>query len=321
MQTGNIGVLLVNLGTPEQPNTSAVKAFLTQFLRDKRVVDLHRWRWLPILHGIVLPTRAPKVAKLYQSIWFSDRSPLMFYSERQQEKLREKLDFPVELGMTYGKPSIQAGIVRLLQQKVDTLVVLPLYPQYSATTVGSVFDAVATVLASLRIIPHLHFIRDYHDHPLYIQGIADSVRKHWQKKGKGDYLLCSYHGIPQRYADEGDIYPLHCERTTQLLAKELGLDESRIGLSYQSRFGREEWLKPYTSDLLTSMPKRGVKNLDIISPAFSVDCLETLEEIAEQGKNSFLMAGGDEYHFISCLNDEDIHIDLMQELIKTCVGV
>lgn len=316
MLSGKVGVLLVNLGTPEQPSTSAVKKFLAQFLHDKRVVDLSRWIWCPILHGIILPIRSPKVAKLYQSVWLPEGSPLMVYSQRQRDRLAEQLGIPVELGMTYGEPSIANGLNNLLGQGVTSLVILPLYPQYSGTTTGAVFDAVAKVLMNSRVVPTLNYIRDYYAHPAYIHALAQSVRDKWQKHGRGDFLLCSYHGIPQRYADEGDIYPLQCEQTTKLLAQELGLDDSKIGYSYQSRFGREEWLKPYTDDVLQGLSGKGIKKLDIISPAFSVDCLETLEEIAVQGKELFLQSGGEVYNFIPCLNDSKQHIDLMQELIN-----
>ncbi len=316
MLPDNVGVLLVNLGTPERPDTSAVKKFLAQFLHDKRVVDLNRFIWCPLLHGIILPVRSPKVAKLYQSIWLPEGSPLKVYSRRQRDKLTEQLNVPVELGMTYGEPSIANGVDKLLNQGVTSLVVLPLYPQYSGTTTGAVFDAVAKVLMNSRVVPTLYFIREYYSHPAYIRALAQSVRENWQKHGKGDFLLCSYHGIPKRYADNGDIYPLHCEQTTSLLAQELGLGEGEIGHSYQSIFGREEWLKPYTNETLQGLPGKGIKKLDIISPAFSVDCLETLEEIAVQGNELFLQTGGEIYNFIPCLNDSKQHIDLMQELIE-----
>ncbi|RQW62493.1 ferrochelatase [Vibrio viridaestus] len=319
MQPGKTGVLIANLGTPEQPTPKAVKAFLGQFLHDQRVVDLTRWLWCPILHGIILPIRSPKVAKLYQSIWLDDGSPLMVYSQRQKVKLEKQLDIPVELAMTYGSPSVEQGMKRLAEKGVESVVVLPLYPQYSASTTGSVFDALAKVLSKQRVIPNIHFVRDYHDHPLYIRALAQSVRESWRLNGQGDYLLCSYHGIPQRYADNGDIYPLHCERTTELLAKELGLGSDKIGHTYQSRFGREEWLQPYTDKTLEALPSKGVKKLDVISPAFSVDCLETLEEIAQQGKESFIAAGGDDYHFIPCLNDNEAHIKLMEHIVKTAL--
>ncbi|NGZ17791.1 ferrochelatase [Vibrio aestuarianus] len=309
------GVLLVNLGTPDEPTTPAIKRFLGQFLHDHRVVDMSRWIWCPVLHGIILPIRSPKVAKLYQSVWMDEGSPLMVYSQRQAKRLAERIAMPVELGMTYGSPSLLDGVKSLLEQDVEEIVVLPLYPQYSGTTTAAVFDGLAKVMKNIPVTPNLHFVRDYHDHPLYIRALADKVRQSWKENGQGDYLLCSYHGIPKRYADNGDIYPQHCERTTQLLGQELGLNLQQIGMSYQSIFGREEWLQPYTDKTLEALPKRGVKSLDIITPAFSVDCLETLEEISEQGKETFIHAGGESFTYIECLNDSEMHIDMMACLI------
>ncbi|HAS6234292.1 TPA: ferrochelatase [Vibrio vulnificus] len=309
------GVLLVNLGTPEEATAPAVKRFLSQFLHDQRVVDMTRWLWCPILHGIILPIRSPKVAKLYQTVWMKEGSPLMVYSKRQQVELQAKLNCPVEIGMTYGTPSVLDGVNKLQAQGVDEICVLPLYPQYSGTTTGAAYDALAHAMRKVAVVPSIQFIRDYHDHPLYIKALAESVRQSWQAQGKGDYLLCSYHGIPQRYADNGDIYPLHCEMTTELLRLELGLDKSQIGTTYQSRFGREEWLQPYTDKTLESLPAKGIKSLDVITPAFSVDCLETLEEISEQGQESFLHAGGEQYRFIPCLNDAPSHIEMMARLV------
>ncbi|KOO02213.1 ferrochelatase [Vibrio nereis] len=311
------GVLLVNLGTPDEPTAPAVKRFLSQFLHDKRVVDMTRWLWCPLLHGAILPIRAPKVAKLYQSVWMDDGSPLMVYSKRQVEKLRKRVDMPVELGMTYGNPSLQAGVEALLAQGVEEVIVLPLYPQYSGTTTAAVSDGLTKAFKNIPVMPAYRFIRDYHDHPLYIKALAESVKRVWEQKGKGDYLLCSYHGIPKRYADNGDIYPNHCDRTTTLLARELGLEPNQIGMTYQSRFGREEWLQPYTDKTLETLPGKGIKNLDIMSPAFSSDCLETLEEISEECREIFMENGGSRFNFIPCLNDDDLHIEMMAELIKS----
>ncbi|MBE4606509.1 ferrochelatase [Vibrio navarrensis] len=310
------GVLLVNLGTPDHATAPAVKRFLSQFLHDKRVVDMSRWLWCPILHGIILPIRSPKVAKLYQSVWMEEGSPLMVYSQQQKQALQARMGLPVELGMSYGNPSISTGISRLMEQGVEQITVLPLYPQYSATTTAAAFDALSKALAKMALLPSIHFVRDYHNQPSYIRALAQSVRQSWQENGRGDYLLCSYHGIPKRYADNGDIYPQHCEMTTELLRLELGLTKEQIGLTYQSRFGREEWLQPYTDKTLEALPGRGVKTLDVLTPAFSVDCLETLEEISEQGKESFLHAGGERFTYIPCLNAEEAHIEMMVELLN-----
>ena len=311
------GVLLVNLGTPDSPTAPAVKKFLSQFLHDHRVVDLTRWLWCPILHGVILPIRSPKVAKLYQSVWMEGGSPLMVYSQRQAEKLSSLIELPVELGMTYGNPSIQAGFEALMDKGVEEVIVLPLFPQYSGTTTAAVSDGITKAFKKMAVIPSYQFIRNYHQNPLYIKALANSVRKSWQEKGQGDYLLCSYHGIPKRYADNGDIYPKHCEQTTSLLASELGLKPEQIGMTYQSRFGREEWLQPYTDKTLETLPNKGIKRLDVITPAFSVDCLETLEEISDQCSEIFLESGGEKFTYIPCLNDDDIHIELMSELVRS----
>lgn len=311
-----LGILLANLGTPQAPTPQAVKAFLSQFLHDQRVVDMSRWLWCPLLHGIILPTRSPKVAKLYQSIWMDEGSPLMVYSRRQRDKLAELSQWPVELGMTYGEPSLLEGVRKLQQQGVEQIVVLPLYPQYSATTTAAVFDGLAKALRQLPVVPELHFIRDYHDHPLYIQALAESVRASWQLHGQGDLLLCSYHGIPKRYAQNGDIYPEHCQKTTELLAQALGLPQDKVMMTYQSQFGKEEWLQPYTDKTMEALPRQGIKKLDVICPAFSVDCLETLEEIAEQNQEIFLHSGGEAFHYVPCLNDSQSHIELMAALVK-----
>lgn len=315
------GVLLVNLGTPDEASPAAVKRFLSEFLHDQRVVDLTRWLWCPILHGVILPVRSPKVAKLYQSVWMDEGSPLMVYSRRQQKQLGAKLGIPVELGMTYGNPSILSGLDSLKQQGCDRVLVLPLYPQYSRTTTAAVFDKVAKVLKQRAEIPELRFVNQYFDHPDYISALAGSVTDFWNEHGKPDYLLCSYHGIPKRYADNGDPYPEHCNGTTALLADALDMPREKMSMSYQSIFGREEWLKPYTDKTIEELAKKGVKRLDVMCPAFSVDCLETLEEIAEQCKEIFLEAGGKEFNLIPCLNDNPAHINMMAALVEQhCQG-
>ncbi|EGU31164.1 ferrochelatase [Vibrio sp. N418] len=310
------GVLLVNLGTPDEPTAPAVKRFLSQFLHDKRVVDMTRWLWCPLLHGVILPLRAPKVAKLYQSVWMDEGSPLMVYSQRQAAKLAAQLDIPVELAMTYGNPSLLSGLQALMAQGVEEVIVLPLYPQYSATTTAAVSDGLTLAFKQMAVIPSYRLVRDYHQHPLYIKALADSVRRSWQKNGQADYLLCSYHGIPQRFADNGDIYPIHCQQTTQLLQQELGLSDEQIGMTYQSRFGREEWLQPYTDKTLETLPSKGIKSIDVMTPAFAADCLETLEEISEECQALFKQHGGERFNFIPCLNDDDGHIEMMRTLVE-----
>lgn len=241
----------------------------------------------------------------------------MVYSKRQAKKLAQHLDMPVELGMTYGNPSLQSGFEALIAQGVEEVIVLPLYPQYSGTTTAAVSDGITKAFKQLPVMPAFSFIRDYHDHPMYIEALAHSVRQYWEEHGKGDYLLCSYHGIPKRYADNGDIYPQHCEETTRLLGEALGLSSDQIGMAYQSRFGREEWLQPYTDKTLETITSKGVKKIDIMTPAFSSDCLETLEEIAGENKEIFMEAGGEQFHYIPCLNDDDMHIDMMAELVRS----
>ncbi len=317
-QSSSKGVLLVNLGTPDEATPAGVKRFLKQFLSDKRVVDTSRFIWYPLLNGVILPLRSSKVAKVYQQVWLEEGSPLMVYSQRQASALQQQLNMPVEVGMTYGQPSIASGVDALLQQGCQQIIVLPLYPQYSGTTTAAANDALMRALQPLPVVPNYCFIRDYHDKPSYIRALANQVRQHWQQHGQGDYLLCSYHGILQRYADDGDVYPIHCERTTKLLAQELGLDHNQIGMTYQSRFGREEWLKPYTEPTLQQLAKQGFTKLDVVSPAFSVDCIETLEEIALEGRETYQQAGGGEFRYIACLNDSPEHIAMMVELVLSC---
>lgn len=309
------GVLLINLGTPSAPTAYAVKQFLRDFLSDKRVVDLPDYLWQPLLRGIILPFRAPKVARLYHSIWQEEGSPLLVYAQRQQQKLSQRLSLPVALGMTYGNPSLAKAFDELCAQDVTDIVVLPLFPQYSATTTGAAFDALAKVIGTRAYFPHLHFISDYHQHPLYIHALAQQVRTCWQQHGEPERLICSYHGIPERYAAQGDLYAQHCQQTTQLLAQALGMPKDRILTSYQSRFGKEEWLKPYTDQLIQSLPKQGIEHIAVICPAFSADCLETLEEIDQQNRQFFFTAGGKQFDYIACLNDSDEHITLLAELV------
>ena len=315
------GVLLVNLGTPSAPTAKAVKTFLAQFLHDYRVVDLTRYLWCPILHGVILPFRSPKVAKLYQSVWWEEGSPLMVVSRRQQAALssalqQANLEMPVALGMSYGEPSIPSAWQELKAAGVEKVIILPLYPQYSVSTTASVFDSWGRVMKKERLIPHFRFIRDYHNHPRYIQALAASVREHWQQVGKSQLLLLSYHGIPKRFQDEGDPYGHQCHKTSELLAAELGLAEHEWRTTFQSRFGREEWLQPYTDETMQALPKEGIKNISVICPAFAADCLETLEEITEENKEYFMAAGGESYHYIPALNDNEAHIQMMVDLVR-----
>lgn len=312
------GVLLVNLGTPEAPTPQAIKRYLSPFLHDKRVVDTSRWIWCPVLHGIVLPSRSPRVAKLYQQVWMPEGSPLLVYSRRQQKALQETLvDTPVELAMTYGVPSMKHAVSALMNKGIKRLIVLPLFPQYSCSTTAAVWDSLAAEFKHHRNLPEIHFIRDYAEHPAYIEALSRRILCHFEQKGQPDLLLFSYHGIPERYAMEGDDYPLRCKATTHAVVEHLGLTSEQYMMTYQSRFGREPWLTPYTDETLKSLPEKGIKTVQVVCPGFASDCLETLEEIAVQNRNFFVEAGGLSYDYIPALNDEPDHIALLRQLVSS----
>ena len=313
MHQTKTGILLANLGTPDAPTPGAVKRYLRQFLSDKRVVDTSRLLWWPLLRGVILPIRSPRVAKLYQSVWMEEGSPLMVYSRRQQQALAARLpDTPVALGMSYGSPSLASAVDDLLAQGVEHIVVLPLYPQYSCST--AVWDELARILAKKRAIPGISFIRDYAEHPDYIHALAASVRASFAVHGEPDLLLLSYHGIPQRYANQGDDYPQRCRDTTRELVSALGLPPERVMMTFQSRFGREPWLTPYTDETLKMLGEKGTKHIQVLCPGFAADCLETLEEIAVQNREIFLEAGGKQYEYIPALNADAAHIEMMVNL-------
>ncbi|ENS1023462.1 ferrochelatase [Klebsiella pneumoniae] len=315
MHQTKTGILLANLGTPDAPTPGAVKRYLRQFLSDKRVVDTSRLLWWPLLRGVILPIRSPRVAKLYQSVWMEEGSPLMVYSRRQQQALAARLpDTPVALGMSYGSPSLASAVDDLLAQGVEHIVVLPLYPQYSCSTVAAVWDELARILAKKRAIPGISFIRDYAEHPDYIHALAASVRASFAVHGEPDLLLLSYHGIPRRYANQGDDYPQRCRDTTRELVSALGLPPERVMMTFQSRFGREPWLTPYTDETLKMLGEKGTKHIQVLCPGFAADCLETLEEIAVQNQEIFLEAGGKQYEYIPALNADAAHIEMMVNL-------
>lgn len=316
----DFGVLLINLGTPDAPTANAVKTYLREFLSDPRVVDLNPLLWKPILNLVILNIRPKKVAELYKKVWFEDGSPLLVLGKRLAQKVGanfgdENLNIPLVNAMTYGNPSIADGLDDLRKQGVDKVVILPMYPQFSGTTTAAVYDAVFKALSKSSDWPSLHFIRDYANHPLYIKALANSVRNQWEAQGEQRHLLFSYHGIPKRYVSNGDPYEKHCNETSKLVAEELGLNESQWTHSYQSRFGREEWLKPYADETLKKLAQNGTKSLNVISPAFAVDCLETLEEICFELKEVFEEAGGEKYDYIPALNDNDDHVALYRSLI------
>lgn len=317
------GVMLVNLGTPENPDAASVRKYLAEFLSDPRVIRVPRLLWWLILHGVILRIRPGKVAKLYQTIWTDDGSPLMHISRKQQAALQTKLQhltntsIPVELAMSYGEPSLKTAGRKLASAGVQRIIVLPMYPQFSSSTSAAVFDGLARALLPCPDIPELVFIRDYWQREDYLDALANSIREYWQEHGKPDRLLLSFHGIPQRYEDTGDPYPGYCRGTAKAVAAKLGLDENQWSESFQSRFGREEWVKPYTDVLLEEWGQSDhVNRVDVVCPAFSADCLETLEEIEEQNKITFLEAGGKAYHYIPCLNDRPDHIAMLANLIQ-----
>lgn len=315
------GILITNLGTPDEPDTASVRRYLREFLSDPRVVEIPRLIWLLILHGIILRLRPARSAKLYKSIWTAAGSPLMAIGKRQRERLEQSLrdsgqrDFELRLAMRYGSPPIREALRAFQQQGIHRVVVLPLYPQYAGPTTGSTFDVVADELKHWRWVPELHFINSYHDHPLYIEALANSIRKHFTEHGKPQKLVLSYHGMPKRNLMLGDPYHCQCQKTTRLVVELLGLDEDDYVTTFQSRFGKAEWLQPYTDATLASLPGQGVKDVAIISPAFSADCLETLEELDRENRKIFVDAGGEQYRYIPCLNDNDDHIRLMTALL------
>ncbi len=310
-------VLLVNLGTPAAPTAAAVRRYLAEFLHDRRVVDLTRWLWCPVLHGAILPLRAPRVAHKYAAIWREDGSPLLAHSTRIADGLRAALPgVAVRLAMRYGEPAIAPVLRALRDQGLRRLIVLPLYPQYSATTSASVLDAVARELARWPRVPELRFIADYHKDPAWIAAVADSVRAWREAHGAGQTLLFSFHGIPQRFADAGDPYPAQCRASTEAIAAALGLRSEAWRLTYQSRFGREPWLSPYTDQTLRALARAGARRVDVVCPGFAADCLETLEEIALQNAQIFRAAGGQALHYIPALNDAPAHIAALAALAR-----
>lgn len=313
-----VGVLLANLGTPDAPTTPALRRYLAEFLADPRVIEIPRVIWLLILHGIILRVRPRKSAALYKSVWTSEGSPLLAISKQQQAAIQTELGdgYSVKLGMRYGNPSIASALRELQQEGVRKIIVLPLYPQYAGPTTGSTFDAVATELKNWRWVPELHFINNYCDYPPYVEALANSVREHIEQHGLPQKIIFSYHGMPKRYLTSGDPYFCLCQKTTRLVQEKLGLDKNICLTSFQSRFGREEWLKPYTDETLEQLPKDGIKNIAILSPAFSADCLETLEELAVENRHAFLEAGGEKYAYIAALNDRPDHIRALAALLK-----
>ncbi len=321
--TPRTGVLLVNLGTPQAPTPAAVRRYLAEFLADPRVAEYPRWLWQALLHGVILRVRPRRSAHAYASIWTAAGSPLRVHSEALAAALQRTLaahgDDPapvVALAMRYGTPSVPDRIARLQREGVRRLLLLPLYPQYSATSTGSVLDAAAGALRRLRWPPELRTVNDYHALPGYIAALADSVQRHWAQHGRGQKLLLSFHGIPWRYVRAGDPYYCQCLATARLLRERLGLREDDAPVCFQSRMGRERWLEPATAATLRALPAAGIRRVDVLCPGFAADCLETLEEIALRGKAEFLAAGGEAFHYIAALNDGATHVTALAGLVR-----
>ena len=303
------GVLMVNLGTPDAPTAGAVRRYLRQFLSDPRVVELPRLAWLPILYLFVLTFRPAKTARKYAKVWTSDGSPLRVFHNRQAQLLRGYLGqkmkrlVPVAAAMRYGKPSVAQGLAELREKGVRRVVVIPMYPQYAASTTESVRDALDKALRKWRPEPQVDFVRDFHDHPAFAKAVAKNVGEYWLKHGRPDRLLMSFHGLPQRAVDRGDPYQSQCLISARMIATELGWNDARTVVSFQSRFGAAKWIGPATDATLAALGKEGVGRVDVICPGFAADCLETLEEIAIEGRETFLKAGGKDFHYIPTTND------------------
>jgi ferrochelatase len=322
----NLGILLVNLGTPDAPTPSAVRRYLAEFLWDPHVIDIARPLWWLMLHGFVLRVRPARSARAYSKIWTDEGSPLLVHSTDIAVSLRALLGsqdpggVPVALGMSYGKPSLSAAIDELEQAGAGQIVVLPLYPQYSTTTTASVRDAVSTLLSEQHPALAMHFISDYHDAPGYIAALANSIRECWDQRGRGEHLLLSFHGIPERTVANGDPYQSQCVQTAKLLAQSLQLRDNEWTLSFQSRVGRAEWLRPYTEDVIRDLGSNNIQSLDVVCPGFAADCLETLEEIAMQNAALFSQSGGGTLNYIPALNARADHIEFLSRLVEQVAG-
>ena len=304
---GRTAIVLVNLGTPDAPTAAALRPYLRQFLSDRRVVEIPRAVWWFILNLFILPLRPARSARKYASIWTSEGSPLLAHTLAQAQGLAQLLagrghDVEVVAAMRYGSPSLPGVLTQLRQQGCMRILVLPSYPQYSGTPTASVWDEVFDYFRRVRNIPELRLVRNYHDHAAYISALAARVREHWQQHGRGEKLVMSFHGVPRRTLDLGDPYHCECQKTARLLASELGLAEGQYLVTFQSRFGKAEWLQPYTASTVQSLAREGVKRLDVVCPGFTADCLETLEEINIEVRADFMTAGGESYHYIPCLN-------------------
>lgn len=326
LRPARTGIMLINLGTPEAPTRSAVKVYLQQFLSDPRVVEIPRLVWWFILYGIILPIRSGASAKKYASIWLKEGSPLLVYSLAQARGLQQRFaksnpDIMVDLAMRYGKPAIAEVLERFQQENVERLLLLPLYPQYSATTSASSFDEVFKVLKRWRNQPELRLVKHYHDNSAYIEALRCQIDAYWSKHGRPDFakgakLVMSFHGLPKRNLMKGDPYHCECLKTGRLLGEALGLDSNSYSVTFQSRFGRAEWLKPYTAISLENLGREACPHIDIVCPGFPADCLETLEEIAMEGQEIFHEHGGGDYRYIPCLNNDPQFISALEQIAQ-----
>jgi ferrochelatase len=321
-----LGVLLVNLGTPEAATPTAVKRYLGQFLSDSRVVEIPKPVWWLILNLFILPFRSHKSAHAYASIWTEQGSPLMVLTRSLTQAVAERLAersgdrVQVDMAMCYGEPAIPTRMAQLRQQGINRFLIVPLYPQYSSASTGAVFDAMARALLRWRHVPEVHYLDHYHDHPAYIGAISRQIQTFWQVQGRGRFLLLSFHGLPEKSRTQGDPYYEQCLTSARLIAEALALTENEWQVCFQSRFGPARWLQPYCIDVLKGMPGRGIDEVDLVCPGFAVDCLETLEEIAIANRDEFLAAGGRQYRYIPALNDAPAHVDLMEQLIMARLG-
>ena len=314
-------MLFVNLGSPDDATPAAVKRYLKQFLSDRRVIELNPLIWQVILRGIVLNVRPKKTAAAYREIWMEgeEGSPLRHYTRMQAEAVQTRHNnLIVDWAMRYGNPSISNRLEHLKEEGCDRILIVPMYPQYSATTTASVTDEVFRVLGAMRWQPAIRVAAPFHDHPAYIAALADSIQRHLAGMDTPpDAIIASYHGIPKPYFDAGDPYHCHCAKTTRLLREQLGVDDQALRLTFQSRFGFQEWLQPYTDKTLEALPGEDVKRVAVLAPSFVADCLETLEEMAIQGKETFLAAGGEDFSYIPCLNDSDGAVELFSKIVET----
>lgn len=318
-------IVLVNLGTPDAPTSAAVRRYLKEFLSDQRVVELPRLLWWPILNGIILPFRSAQSAKKYQTVWMKEGSPLMVYTERQAQGLQEALQqkgyaIRVVTAMRYGTPNLRDVLSQLKHEGVERILAFPCYPQYSGTTTASVLDVFFDYYKQVRNIPEWRFVRHYYDHPAYIEALRSKIAGFWADKGVPDKLVMSFHGVPKRICEAGDTYYDECQVTAQLLAEALGLTPGQYLVTFQSRFGKQEWLKPYTDGTLASLARTGVERVDVVCPGFVCDCLETLEEIGMEARETFLDNGGREFNMIACLNDSAAWTEAMTTIAVDHLG-